>query len=100
MTHTGRASIPVVESERDLRFRDIVIRPKGIVELMLRTPETFCDISVLMNVANFTIPALLGLDALYGNSLLAENVTGYLCIRVIISGQLLRYDDRWVISRI
>ena len=93
IAHTGCTTIPITESERDFCFGDTVILSKGMVEIMLQTLATFYDIPVLPNVVDVNIRTLLGLDALDGNNLLIDNVTGHLWNRVIMSKQPLRYDD-------
>ena len=95
ITHTDRTANPIAESEHNFRLRYTVIRSKGMVELMLQTPATFCYIPILLDFVDVYIPAFLGLDALDGNNLLVDNVTGHLWNSVIISKQPLRYDYIW-----
>ena len=37
--HSGRRSIPIIDSKHDFKFGDTLVRPRGMVELML--PETW-----------------------------------------------------------
>ena len=59
------------------------VRSRGIVELILSTPGSVLEIPVILDVVDHEIPALLGLEFLYGNNLLVENVSNHLSNRII-----------------
>ena len=49
-----------------------------MVELMLPTPETFSEISILIDVVNSSIPESLDLEDFDRNNLFVADVTRYL----------------------
>ena len=52
-----------------------MVAKRGLVELTVRTPDHVIPINFMLDV---DIPALLGLDVLYGHSLIVGNVTNRL----------------------
>ena len=92
---TGRTDMPIVKSERDFRFANTTMHSKGMVHVMLSTPEGYPDILILLDVFDGNILALLGLDVLDGNNLFVGDLTGHLWNRIVINRKLLRYNDRW-----
>ena len=75
--HSGRISIPKIDSKRDFKFRDTLVMSRSMVELMLPTPGSTLDIPVALDVGDVEIPQLLGLDVLDGNKLLVDKVTNH-----------------------
>ena len=48
--HSERRTISVIDSERDFKFGDTLLRSRGIVELTLPTPGSALDIPVIIHV--------------------------------------------------
>ena len=96
----GRRSIPIIDSKRDLKFGDTLVRSRGIIELMLPTPGCTLDILVILDVLDVKIPPLLGLNVLDRNNLLVDNITYHLWNRIISNKDPLRFEDIWKIKLI
>ena len=76
--HSGRRSILIIDSKREFKFGDSLVRSRGVVEIMLPTPGSTLDITVILDVVDVKIPALPVLDVFYWNNLLADNVNNHL----------------------
>ena len=50
--------MPIIDSKHDFKFCEILIRSKGMVELMLLTCESIPDIPVLLDIIDIKMPAL------------------------------------------
>ena len=95
ISQTGCTAILLVKSEHNFRFGDTTMRSKGMVKHILPIPEGYPDISILLDVVNANIPALLGIDALDGKILFLDNASGHLWNRIIINRKQLRHNDGW-----
>ena len=98
--HSGRGSIPMIDPKRDFIFDDTLVRSRGMVELMLRTPWSTLDIPVILDVLDVEIPVLLVLDILDGNNVPVDNVTDHLWNRLITNKDPLRFENIWKIKLI
>ena len=67
---------------------------------MLPTTESALDIPVLLDVVDVEIPEILGLDVLYGNNFLFDNVTDQLWNCTITNKDPLRFEDTWKVKLI
>ena len=92
--------IPTIYSNREFKFCDILVRSRGIVEIMLPTPGSKLDIPVRLEVVDAQILELLGQYVLDGNNLLVENVINHLRSRKITKKYPLKYEDMWKIKLI
>ena len=79
------------------KFGDTFVRSRGMVELMLATPESTLDIPFMLDVVDVKVPLLLELDGLEGNNLLVDSVTNHLWNHIITSMDPLRFEDIWKI---
>ena len=97
LRHTRKKSIPTLKSTHSYRFGDVTVHALGIVELVLKTPDSFPDINVLMDIVPVNVPALLGLNVLDAECLYADNVTNRLVHRQVLgkSNGVLNYKDKW-----
>ena len=78
--------------QTNLKFGDTLVRSRGMMELMLPTPESTLDISVIIDVIDVEIPALLVQDVLDGKNLLVDIVTNHLWNRLVINKDPLRFE--------
>ena len=91
--HSGRISIPKIDSRRDFKFGDTLVRSRGMVELMIPTPGSTFDRPVILDAINVETAPLLGLDVLDGSNGLVYNVTNHLWSRIITNRDPLRFKD-------
>ena len=98
--HSVRRSIPIIDSESDFKFGDTLIRPRGMVELMLPTSGSTLGIPVILDVIGFEISPLLGLNVLDWNNFRVDIVTNHLWSGIITNKDLLRFEDIWKIKLI
>ena len=76
--HSERRFIPIIDCKRDFKFGDTIVRPRGIVELMLPRAGSTLDIPLIFDVEDVDISTILGLDVLDGNNLLVDNLTNHI----------------------
>ena len=98
--HSGRRYISIIDSKRDFKLSDILVRSKGMVELMLPTSESIIDLSVILDALNVEIQPLPRLDVLDRNNVLVRNVTNHLWNRIITNNDPFRFEDIWKIKLI
>ena len=55
----GRRHIPIIDSKREFKFGDILVRSRVMVELMLGIPASILEIPVTFDVADVEIPPIL-----------------------------------------
>ena len=91
--HSGRRSIPIIDFKREIKLGNILVRSRGMVELMLPTPGSSFDIPVILDVLDVEIPPLPELNVLDGNNLLVDNVTNHLRNRIITSKDPFSFED-------
>ena len=53
--HFGRRCIPIIDSKRDFKFGDALVKSRGMVELMLPTPGSILDIQVILDLVDVKI---------------------------------------------
>lgn len=84
-------------NQRYFRFGDAVFKSLATVEISLKTPAGIPIILMTLEILADDIPALLGLEMIDDESLLADKVTNRLVHRIIISkgDKPLRYVDLW-----
>ena len=76
--HSGRKSIPKIDSKRDFKFDDILVGSIGMVGLMLLTRGSTLDMPVILDVVDVEILPLLGVYVLGKKPLLVDNITNHL----------------------
>ena len=91
--HSGYRSIPLIDSKRDLKFGDTLVRSRGMIELMLAALGCTLDIPVAVDVVDVEILPLLGFDVLDVNNVVVDNLTNHLWNRIITYKDPLRYED-------
>ena len=69
-----------------------------MVKIYVTTSAYTLDISVLFDVVEVVISALLGLDVLDKNNLVVDNVTKHLWNRKIANKDLFRIENVWKIK--
>ena len=62
----------IIDSKRDFKFGDTLVRSRGMIELLLPTPGSTPDIPVILDVSDIEIQALLELDIKIGKKSLLE----------------------------
>ena len=97
LQYIGQPSIPLLRSANSYRFGDVTVRSIGLVEIALATPPRIPAIPVLMDIVPVNVPALLGLDVLDAEELIADNVTNRLIHRHVVSRthDNVKYKDKW-----
>ena len=86
-------------SHNRFRFADTTFKSLGTVTIPLAAPAGIKPIPVVLDIVDADIPALLGLDVLDKESLVADTVTNLLTKRTLLrlqNGQH-RYRDEWSI---
>ena len=53
VAHSGRKSIPIIDSKCDFKISDILVGPVGMVELVLPTPGSTLDITIILGLWYF-----------------------------------------------
>ena len=53
--YSGRISVPIIDSKRDFKLGDTSVKSRGMVELMLPTPESAPEIPVILDVVHVEI---------------------------------------------
>ena len=87
-------SMSITESDRDFKFGDAVIEPKGMVELFTWTPWHIKKIPILSDVVDANMPTLLCFEAMDNINQLIDNDTEHLWNRIIMNEHLLRYGEK------
>ena len=70
--HSGRKCILIIDYKRDFKLGDTLIRSRSMIELMLPTSGSPLQISVILEVVDVEIPALLRIDVLDGKTFLSK----------------------------
>ena len=90
----GRSSIVAIRSNQVFRFGDVSTKSLGMIELVIQTTDHIPPISILLDVVDVDIPALIGIDVLDGNCLKVDNMSNRLWHHTIISNDPLEIVDK------
>ncbi len=90
-------SIPRMEPANSSRFVYVAVKSLGLIEIDLEVPSPRRSIPVLIDIVPVDVPTLLGLDLLDSECLHADNVTGRLVHRIVLSHpvETLNLQDVW-----
>ena len=94
--HSIRKSIPIIHPKYEPKFNDKLIRSGAMFELILSPPVSTHDISVIFDVIDIEIPALLVLnvrDFRNGNSSLVACLINKLWNQIITNKDPFRFED-------
>ena len=82
----GKQLFRLLRSFKQFRFAGASFTSLGRVDLPLATPSHFRPVFVTVDVVSADVPALLGLDVLEAESLVADTVLTRLTKRIVLRG--------------
>jgi len=82
LTEMGKHHRDIRPSSRSFRFGDVSCKSRGTILLMMETPTGIPPVEVNCDIVDVDVPALLGMDVLDREKLIADTVSNRLVQRI------------------